>query len=237
MSSKITTLDQFPDELIQEILEYLYINNPNPEDISPLNNTIKQVTVCNKRFRQIALPVLYRTVHISTMDQLDGFLLQVISKPQYSQFVRRLRVDENRGRYLGSKYNNWNLFREEAIRCNLEKIFGPKLNLEEGNDDVRACLLVHLLPQLEELSVNPFQSSALSTYHVYIADMMEQRLLSTKLRVWERGDQKLDDEELRVVQLVPTVSPVGQTLEPVTLDVCSVKCGEHRTFPVERKSG
>jgi hypothetical protein len=95
------------------------------------------------------------------------------------------------------------MFKEEAIKRGLAELFGWRIGGK--NDDVRACLLIRLLPQLEEVSINPVPNSKLGLYHTYLSTMMEQRLLSTKLRVWERGDEKLREEGFRIVELIPVM--------------------------------
>jgi hypothetical protein len=102
MPEQPSTLDQLPDEILQEILEWLSIEDSQPPVMFPLKKSIRPLAFCNRRLLRIALPMIYRTVHIFTMDQLDGFISHLIKWPQHGEFVMRLTIDEVRGRVSNS---------------------------------------------------------------------------------------------------------------------------------------
>jgi hypothetical protein len=93
-------MDQLPDEIITEIFRYLNKGDHSQliKDQSSLNKSIRPSAMCNRRLRRIASSLLYHTIFIFTLDQLDGLLLMMIESPQYAKFVKHLTVYEQAGR-------------------------------------------------------------------------------------------------------------------------------------------
>jgi hypothetical protein len=93
---------------------------------------------------------------------------------------------------------------EEARKHQLP-IDEDRLVTERGNDDVRLALLISLLPELEILRIHSFGSSKLSLGCIHIERMINRRLISTKLREWERRIMGAYGACLRSEMLVPVM--------------------------------
>jgi hypothetical protein len=93
----------------------------------------------------------------------------------------------------------------EKARKHQLAIDEDRLETERDNDDVRLALLIYLLPELEILRVHSFGSSKLSLGCIHIERMMDRRLISTKLREWERRIMGAYGACLRSTMIVPVM--------------------------------
>jgi hypothetical protein len=80
------------------------------------------------------------------------------------------------------------LFMEKFRQCGLIKIMAVGSKVERPNEDMRASLLVHLLPKLEELSIGTDQVLAMGLFNHFSETQIDRPLLSSKLRMWERSE-------------------------------------------------
>ncbi|PVG01118.1 hypothetical protein CPB86DRAFT_782027 [Serendipita vermifera] len=191
-------LEQLPNEIIQEILDYLKLDYPRKKG-SPFDRSIGSVSLCSRRLRQIALPPLYHTITIFTMEQIDGLLLTMLKHPDYSPFVKRLTIHEDHERKTRSRHH------EELLAAGLRKmteLLAERVSFKGWSIDARGYFLISLLPNLEELSVCPAKNSALSVYFPHLTLLMDKQLLSPQLRVWERGDERLGDDWFNIAGLI-----------------------------------
>ncbi|PVG01119.1 hypothetical protein CPB86DRAFT_782029 [Serendipita vermifera] len=86
-------MEQLPDEIIRKILQSLDTDDPCQEK-PPLNQSIRTMSLCSTHLRRIALPMLFHTVTVSTMSQLDNLLSILLASPDYCKLVRRLKIQE-----------------------------------------------------------------------------------------------------------------------------------------------
>ncbi|PVG01122.1 hypothetical protein CPB86DRAFT_140002 [Serendipita vermifera] len=205
MSAHAISLTTLPTEIIQDILEHLVDEYClDYEDTLSLNQWIQAVTLCNRRLRQIALPFFYHTICVFGLDQLEQLIFQLIERPAYAGFVRRLTTDGIRvfvHKYVEKRKDNL-LFMEEAGRRGLSHTL-----MAEGDDrfqrnDLRASLLVHLLPSLEELFIRTGEALTLNLFDSKCAD---KPLLSTKLRTWVRCGDSILTLPFHISKLIPVI--------------------------------
>jgi hypothetical protein len=90
-SSCSTMLEQLPDETIKQIIEFLYTIDHFKRRRS-LNRSIEAVSLCSRRLRRIALPLLYHTIATFTLDRIDGLLWTLLESPDHCTLVRRLTI-------------------------------------------------------------------------------------------------------------------------------------------------
>ncbi|PVG01121.1 hypothetical protein CPB86DRAFT_812690 [Serendipita vermifera] len=105
--------------------------------------------------------------------------------PECAKFVRRLGIHD-RAERRGREDSHGALFTVEAKRCQLDWICS--IEAPELSDLSRAALLVHLLPELEVLSVRCMD---LRRYSRRIGGLMDKQVSSAKLRFWEIGSMEV----------------------------------------------
>ncbi|KAK0443084.1 uncharacterized protein EV420DRAFT_1576915 [Desarmillaria tabescens] len=105
MATTITSLDSFPEELVERILAYCVVAPPTPAvsspawapvhppstAVRPVCSRLAPLLVC-KSFYRISLPHFYHTIHLTRPSQPAHLLAALHSYPWLSRYVRRVVI-------------------------------------------------------------------------------------------------------------------------------------------------
>jgi hypothetical protein len=186
--------EKLADELILDILEYLNKNRLGFD---------WPISRCNKRLRRIALPVSYRTVYITDARALKRFIGHLIKYPAYSSMVRTLD-------FVWCPYQRDERWpRTGHLKCTEEaRNYSPTRptlsRLKSTDPKVDFADLFHLLPRLESLEIMTGYIHDLGLLP-YLAVLMNQSHLSTKLQIFKWNNLDLHLHTLTPVLLVPSL--------------------------------
>ncbi|PVF93881.1 hypothetical protein CPB86DRAFT_818444 [Serendipita vermifera] len=145
------SLDDMPEEIILEIVEYLQgmLIKPHYYGPSPISIEILHLTLCCKRFQRIAVPIIYHSISFSRLRMVERFLETIIEYPTYAPLVKVC------------KYSPQSPGSEEPRGVDFSKApeihaLAPELiqAIKEGKAWTHALPLPYLLPNLETLHVN-----------------------------------------------------------------------------------
>jgi hypothetical protein len=182
LSMLLDLFESLPDELVSEILSYLWISHLN----SGSYKYRWPISLCNKRLRRIALPRLYHSICIADIKSLNRILQNVIEHPAYARLVIILEVDW----YCNDVFETWS----RDIKCAEEAgiyTSSPEItsNLETRDPKVNIMHLLHLLRDLEviDIKAGPRHDRDILPY---LNNFLNKCHLSTKLRrfEWRRCD-------------------------------------------------
>jgi hypothetical protein len=196
--------DNLADELILDILNHLHANF-----IDRVIPDLLQVSQCSQRLRRIALPILYRTVHLSQPKHLDPFLEVVIMCPTiYARLVKSLTIDWSRIPQELEKFKVQTVDLSQVARsCSLPA--GFILDVNEGCSWANGLLLVHLLRNLEVLHIKPAAGQNISGFDYRFSEFLKQNLVSARLRAlfWD-AYQPLDIESFAPAFQLPSTTEI-----------------------------
>ncbi|CAG8759901.1 17357_t:CDS:1, partial [Acaulospora colombiana] len=182
------------------------------------------VVQADKRFHRIGLPIMFRRIIVSSVSQLDGFLEMLIHSSYPRGLVKSLWLGWASDTLINTPSPQGSdaesvmvLDEDEDISIeDIEELFndakisplpnGMIPSILEERPWIKSLLVLHLLPNLEDLRI------AFSTprFEGILSQMMQRRLLSTKLRVVRRtAVQGVIDADVLVPSfLYPSVTEI-----------------------------
>jgi hypothetical protein len=176
--------DSLADELVLDILNYLLAifaasNNSNPLPFSP---ELWHLSRCNKRLRRITLPFLHHTVIFTKPHFFNRFLEKVIGNPLYASQVKSLTIDWYTYWVEWARYEHIPTitFLQVADMYNLPPDF--LAGMHDRGTWTHGLLLLHLLRNLEALSIQLGPSQSDLAFGNYLYQFFQQGFTSTKLR-------------------------------------------------------
>ncbi|PVG00120.1 hypothetical protein CPB86DRAFT_872117 [Serendipita vermifera] len=210
MSEARNLFNQLSDEIIIEIIDWLKIENFFMFGPTALNPSIWNLSMCSRRLRRIGSELLYKTIRVTNSRRLDELLQTVIKVPTYGNLVKEMFLDwedEDDGfiydvkRILSQNFSS----DETTAFMNVARDHGlPQGLIDELSSEVswaRALLLLHLLPNLEVLCINPGGGTEKS-HVVLLFALIQNSQLSLKLRSFTR-DWKIEDGQRNLSTLLP----------------------------------
>jgi hypothetical protein len=176
--------DSLADELVLDILNYLLSifaasNNSNPLPFSP---ELWHLSRCNKRLRRITLPLLYHTVTFTKPHFFNRFLERVIRNPLCASQVKSLTIDWYTYWPEWAQYEHIPTiaFLQIADTHNLPADFLS--GMHDRGTWTHGLLLLHLLRNLEALSIQLGPSQSDLAFGNYLYQFFQQGFTSNKLR-------------------------------------------------------
>jgi hypothetical protein len=200
--------DKCADELIVEIIHHLIKDNPIP---IPLNRDILNLSLSNRRLRHIALPFLYRDIHIYSKGYLYRFFHFLIEMPHYAPLVRKFSVDlyadimssEYRERVDERSKGNFDLFANHALKHGIPDSLVTKVKNKRS-----WAVALSLLPLFTRLNVLEWGPG--NDYDV-VDDIQEffplfySRLIPSSLRSFTRKGGLGADHYFDMATLFPVI--------------------------------
>jgi hypothetical protein len=202
--------DRLTDELILKITNYLYTSHIHLGDEYPLNANLWEFSLCNKRLRRIALPLLYRTINIPNFKCMSRFIVAIIQRPLHASLVKELALIWH---HLSKDFTDIDLtyFVLQAIRFDLPLQLISHLN---GNEPwVWDQYLLHFLPDLEVLHIE-LKRLVDKDYEYRLSEFLYANSVSTKLRVlFLDGLLPVNISFLIAATLCPSMNEVGTSMK------------------------
>ncbi|CAG8708921.1 498_t:CDS:1 [Acaulospora colombiana] len=196
-----------------------------------LNWALKNLAMCNKRFRRITLPSLYHDVRLNAPDRIYPFILCLVDSPHYGSLVRRISigVDNTFRRNLRIKKGQITESDTSKILEKLKELSLPaalikKVGETEDADWAVALCLLPLLTKLEGFSIQFKDSKDRQDFNAHAPIIFQPHFLSPSLRsvyleVDRCGWMSLNVEVLTSLMSIPSikeisVSRIGSGIEP-----------------------
>jgi hypothetical protein len=92
MPKRHNLFNRISDAIVLEIVRYLEIDNFLLPGTTPLNRSLLNLSLVEKRLRRVCIGPLYKTVHVTISRRLDGLLRTIIEAPTYSNLVKELSL-------------------------------------------------------------------------------------------------------------------------------------------------
>jgi hypothetical protein len=194
MSSNL--FDELADELVVKILEYMHWKF----DLNVrLNPDIHNLSLCNRRLRRIALPQLYRTVHVSYSKRINQFLRAIVDSPTHAGLVKEIALGWNERKFRPCSKVEQAKFIDMAKSRSLPTNFVSLIERQEPSANI--FLLLHLLQDLRVLQITAWDQID-TTFENLLAEFFNRGFLSKSLSVFIRNGEE-ESKGLDVGLLLP----------------------------------
>ncbi|PVF97889.1 hypothetical protein CPB86DRAFT_785384 [Serendipita vermifera] len=200
----LNRFDKLADETILHISEALHIDSAGFN--GSLNRNIRNLSLCNRRLRRIALPLLYHTICIRHTKALSGALKMFIKYPSYAHLVKDLVL-----RGYGKKNNITGIepmvshadFEKEARNRDLPT--NIVFYIKEKHPWAHSLLLLHLLQDLKTLHITTgYQQD--NDLDLHLATLVKH--LSPTLQVFMRSGLMFNIRPVVPLVLLPSMTKI-----------------------------